>query len=99
MEIKKIENIKATVGGDTRTSVYVCSWNDSVQLEIGDYDSNGVWHDFELTMPLSIARSLSKEMAADIVAHDAKKAEEAAKEAAEAAEAAEEAAAEDAARG
>ena len=83
MEIKKSETIKAEVSKDTRTSVYVCRWNDSVQFEIGDYDSNGVWHELELTMPLAVARSISKELVEDIATYDVKKVEEAAEDAAE----------------
>ena len=84
MEIKKSETIKADLSKDTRTGVYVCRWNDSAQLEIGDYGSNGIWHELELTMPLSVARSLSEELVEDIAEYDRKVAEEAAKEAEEA---------------
>jgi hypothetical protein len=72
MEIKRTETIKASVGKDAHTSVYVCTWNEKVQLEVGDFDSNGVWHEFEMTMPLAVGRVLSEELAEDINEYDAK---------------------------
>ena len=72
MEIKRTESIKASVGKDAHTSVYVCTWNEKVQIEVGDFDSNGVWHEFEMTMPLAVGRVLSEELAEDINEYDAK---------------------------
>jgi hypothetical protein len=86
MEIKRTESIKASVGKDAHTSVYVCTWNEKVQLEIGDFDSNGVWHEFELTMPLAVGRVLSEELVEDIAEYDTKKEKEEVEAAAEAAE-------------
>ena len=88
MEIKRTETIKASVGKDAHTSVYVCTWNEKVQIEVGDFDSNGVWHEFEMTMPLAVARVLSDELVEDIAEYDAKKEKEEMEAAAEAAEAA-----------
>ena len=88
MEIKRTETIKASVGKDAHTSVYVCTWNDKVQIEVGDFDSNGVWHEFEMTMPLAVGRVLSEELVEDIAEYDAKKEKEEMEAAAEAAEAA-----------
>ena len=86
MEIKRTETIKASVGKDAHTSVYVCTWNEKVQIEVGDFDSNGVWHEFEMTMPLAVARVLSDELVEDIVEYDAKKEKERLEAEAEAAE-------------
>tara|TARA_B100000809_G_C14906680_1_gene448248 strand:+ start:463 stop:753 length:291 start_codon:yes stop_codon:yes gene_type:complete len=86
MEIKRTESIKASVGKDAHTSVYVCTWNEKVQLEIGDFDSNGVWHEFEMTVPLAVGRVLSEELVEDIAEYDAKKEKEEMEAAAEAAE-------------
>ena len=86
MEIKRTETIKASVGKDAHTSVYVCTWNEKVQVEVGDFDSNGVWHEFEMTMPLAVGRVLSEELVEDIVEYDAKKEKERLEAEAEAAE-------------
>ena len=86
MQIKKTESIKASVGKDAHTSVYVCTWNEKVQIEVGDFDSNGVWHEFEMTMPLAVGRVLSEELVEDIAEYDAKKEKEEMEAAAEAAE-------------
>ena len=85
MEIKRTESIKASVGKDAHTSVYVCTWNEKVQIEVGDFDSNGVWHEFEMTMPLAVGRVLSEELAEDINEYDAKVEKEKMEAAAEAA--------------
>ena len=86
MEIKRTETIKASVGKDAHTSVYVCTWNEKVQVEVGDFDSNGVWHEFEMTMPLAVGRVLSEELAEDFNEYDAKVEKEKMEAAAEAAE-------------
>ena len=86
MEIKRTETIKASIGKDAHTSVYVCTWNEKVQVEVGDFDSNGVWHEFEMTMPLAVGRVLSEELVEDIVEYDAKKEKERLEAEAEAAE-------------
>ena len=88
MEIKRTETIKASIGKDAHTSVYVCTWNEKVQVEVGDFDSNGVWHEFEMTMPLAVGRVLSEELVEDIAEYDAKKEKEEVEAAAEVAEAA-----------
>jgi hypothetical protein len=76
MQIKKTESIKASVGKDAHTSVYVCTWNEKVQIEIGDFDSSGVWHEFEMTLPLAVGRALSEELVEDISEYDTKKEKE-----------------------
>jgi len=86
MEIKRTETIKASVGKDAHTSVYVCTWNEKAQMEVGDFDDNGVWHELEMTMPLAVARVLSVELVEDIAEYDAKKEKEEMEAAAEAAE-------------
>jgi len=86
MEIKRTETIKASVGKDAHTSVYVCTWNEKAQIEVGDFDDNGVWHELEMTMPLAVARVLSVELVEDIAEYDAKKEKEEMEAAAEAAE-------------
>ena len=88
MEIKRTETIKASVGKDAHTSVYVCTWNEKAQIEVGDFDANGVWHELEMTIPLAVARVLSDELVEDIAEYDAKKEKEEMEAAAEAAEAA-----------
>jgi hypothetical protein len=84
MKIKKSENTKVTFGEEAQTSVYACAWNDTVQVEVSDYDSNGILHEFELTLPITVARSLTNELAEDIRNSDEKKAKDAAEAAEEA---------------
>ena len=76
MQIKKTESIKESVGKDAHTSVYVCTWNEKVQIEIGDFDSSGVWHEFEMNLPLAVGRALSEELVEDISEYDTKKEKE-----------------------
>ena len=76
MEIKRTETIKASAGKDAHTSVYVCTWNEKAQIEVGDFDANGVWHELEMTIPLAVARVLSDELVEDIAEYDAKKEKE-----------------------
>ena len=86
MEIKRTETIKASAGKDAHTSVYVCTWNEKAQIEVGDFDANGVWHELEMTIPLAVARVLSDELVEDIAEYDAKKEKERLEAEAEAAE-------------
>ena len=86
MEIKRTEAIKASAGKDAHTSVYVCTWNEKAQIEVGDFDANGVWHELEMTIPLAVARVLSDELVEDIAEYDAKKEKERLEAEAEAAE-------------
>jgi hypothetical protein len=90
MEMKQTASTEVKLSANATTSVYVCRWNDgAVQIELGDYDANGVWQKFEIELTNKIARDLVEEIVSDLHDYDEKTAKEAAEHAAE--EAAEEA--------
>ena len=81
MEMKKTATTAITLSDKATASIYVCRWNNgAVQIELGDYDSSGVWQKFEIELPNELARSLSEELVVDLEAYDEKMAEERAAE-------------------
>ena len=77
MEMKKTASTVITFSGNATAGIYVCRWNNgAVQIELGDYDSSGVWQKFEIELPNELARSLSEELVVDLEAYDEKMAEE-----------------------
>ena len=95
MEMKQTASTEVKLSANATTSVYVCRWNDgAVQIELGDYDANGVWQKFEIELTNKIARDLVEEIVSDLHDYDEKMAKEAAEMAKDAAEEAEQIAAE-----
>ena len=67
-------------GKKVNTSVYVASWDNTVNVEINDDDDDGVLHTFDIYLPIDAAEKLAKEIIEDIAAYrvkEAKVAEEA----------------------
>ena len=84
MEMKQTASTEVKLSANATTSVYVCRWNDgSVQIELGDYDANGVWQKFEIELTNKIARDLVEEIVSDLHDYDEKRAREYAEDAAE----------------
>ena len=77
MEMKKTATTAITLGDKATAGIYVCRWNNgAVQVELGDYDSYGVWQKFEIELPNELARSMVEELVEDLKAYDKKMEEE-----------------------
>lgn len=80
IEQSKKTDIKFT--GEVYTNVYVSEYNKVVELSFRDTAADGTEHHFTLSVPISNAKELVKELSGDIVSYDEEvAAREAAKEA------------------
>ena len=87
MEVERSESLNVALSAAARSTVFVHSYSDRVDLDFNDISKNGVSHAIEIKIPIVLARVLAKELTNDIAEYDKKLAEKAAEEAvAEAAE-------------
>ena len=83
MEVERSESLNVALSGAARSTVFVHSYSDRVDLDFNDISKNGVSHAIEIKIPIVLARALAKELTDDLAEFDKKVAEKAAEKLAE----------------